>query len=123
MPIAFFRRATVLAFLALSAASVGCSDDKASVDSSNGKAISDLDIGSDITLDKGQTMQVTATVEYADGTSLDVTKNGDLVWSIGNTNVATISETGVVTGVDIGTTNIKATYQGKKSAEHVIVVK
>ena len=123
MSIAFFRHAAILAFLALPAASVGCSDDETTVDSSNNKAISDLDIGSDITLDRGQTMQVTATVKYADGTTLDVTKNDDLVWNIDDTSVATISTAGIVTAVDIGTTNIKATYQGKVSAKHVIIVK
>jgi hypothetical protein len=101
---------------------VACDSDD-TVDSNTGKAISDLDIGGDLTLDKGKTQQMRATVKYADGTSTDVTTNGDLVWNIGNTDVATISEGGTVTGVEIGATQIKATYQGKESASHALVVK
>ncbi len=100
---------------------VGCDDDDA-VDS-NGKAISDLDIGGDLTLDKGTTQQMTATVVYADGSRSVVTKDDDLTWNIGNTDVATISDDGVVTGVDIGATQIKATYQGKESASRALIVK
>lgn len=100
----------------------GCKDDD-SVDSVNGKAISDIDIGGDITLDKGATQQMTATVEYADGTSKDVTSDSSLVWNIGDTGVATISSSGLVTGVSIGATKIKATYQGKESSEQALIVK
>lgn len=110
-------------FTALTGAALvaGCSDDDA-VDK-NGKAISDLDIGSDLTIDKGATQQVTATVKYADGTTSDVTKSSDLVWNIGNTDVATISDTGLVTGVSVGATTIKATYQGRESSSHALIVK
>lgn len=114
-----FAFVTSLAGAALSA---GCSDSDDKVDD-NGKAISDLDIGSDLTLDKGATQQVTATVKYTDGTSADVTTSSDLVWNIGNTDVATISSTGLVTGVEIGATTIKASYQGKESATRALVVK
>ena len=82
-----------------------------------------FDIGGDLSLDKGKTQQMSATVKYADGTSLDATKVSDLVWNIGNTGVATISKDGVVTGVSVGATTIKATYQGKESASHGLVVK
>lgn len=121
----FTARIVVLASLALPASllSVACSDTADGVDSTNGKAISDVDIGADITLDKGTTQQATATVEYADGTKSDVTKSSDLVWNIGNTDVATISTDGVVTGKSVGATTIKATYQGKESSSHALVVK
>ncbi len=102
-----------------SVASSGCSDD--TVDD-NGKAISDLDIGGDVTLDKGKTQQMTATVDYADGTSKVLTLSSELVWNIGNTDVATISSAGVVTGVSTGATTIKATYQGKESASKALIV-
>ena len=99
----------------------GCSSDDG-VDTANGKTISDLDIGSDLTLDKGKTQQVTATVKYADGTTANVTTNGDLVWNVGDPGVATISKEGLVTGVSDGATKIKATYQGKESASHALIV-
>ncbi|MBX3200998.1 MAG: Ig-like domain-containing protein [Labilithrix sp.] len=121
VPFRFAGRLALAVSLLLPAAVVAaCGDDN--VDSNNGKAISDLDIGGDITVDKGQTKQLSATVKYADGTSNVVTTSSDLVWNIGNTDVATVAD-GVVTGVEIGTTNVKATYQGKESASHLIIVK
>lgn len=101
---------------------VGCSDDEA-VDSTSGKTISDLDIGGDLTLDKGATQQMSATVKYADGTSNSVTSDSDLVWNVGDTDVATISKDGTVTGASVGATTIKATYQGKESSSRALVVK
>ncbi len=100
---------------------MGCSSDT-ETDAANGKTISDLDIGGDVTLDKGKTQQMTATVKYADGTSTNVTTSSDLVWNIGNTDVATISKDGVVTGQGTGATTIKATYQGKSTADHTLIV-
>ena|SRR5688572_33244652 len=121
---ALLARALVFAAVAAVAASVpACSSDATNVDTASGKTISDLDIGGDLTLDKGKSQQMSATVKYADGTSSDVTRNGDLVWNIGNTNVATISGDGMVTGVDFGATTIKTTYQGKESASRSLVVK
>lgn len=104
------------------AGAISCSDDS-NVDSNSGKAISDLDIGGDLTLDRGKTQQMTATVQYADGTSADVTTSSDLVWNIGNTDIATISRDGVVTGVAIGATTIKATFQSKESDSRALIVK
>jgi hypothetical protein len=103
------------------ALAVACSSDN-SVDTMNGKAISDLDIGGDVTIDKGATKQLTATVKYADGTSADVTSSADLVWNIGDTSIATVSKTGVITGTGVGATKITATYQGKTSADHALIV-
>ena len=108
--------------LAGSASFVAACSSSDNVDSVSGKAISDLDIGGDLTLDKGKTQQMTATVKYADGTSTNATSMSDLVWNIGNTGVATISKDGLVTGVNVGVTTIKATYQGKESASRALVV-
>lgn len=66
---------------------------------------------------------MTATVKYADGSSDTVTNSDNLVWNIGNTDVATISKTGVVTGNSIGATKVRATYQGKESSSRALVVK
>ncbi len=117
-----FARFTLLAALALpvSLAVGGCSS-STTVDN-NGKAISSLDIGGSITLDKGKTQQVSATVKYADGTTSVVTTNSDLVWNVGNTDVATISKDGVVTAVNVGATTLKATYQGKESDSQPLIV-
>jgi len=119
----FFSKLFVASALVIGAASATACSDSNAVDSNTGKAISDLDIGGDITLDKGKTQQMTATVEYADGTTSSATTSSDLVWNIGNTGVATISKDGVVTGVAVGATTIKATYQGKESASKALIVK
>lgn len=116
----FFTRSLVLtALVAASVPVLGCTTDSSSVDSVNGKAISELDI----TLNKGSTQQATATVKYADGTSAGVTTSSDLVWNVGNADVATISADGLVTGKNVGATSLKATYQGKESASHALIVK
>ncbi len=119
-----FARLFFAASLVLTVAvAPGCSSDADTVDADTGKAISDLDIGGDRTLDRGQTQQMTATVRYADGTTADVTRNADLTWNIGNTDVATIDANGVVTGVAIGATQIRANYQGRESASRALIVK
>ena len=89
--------AAAIAALCGTAACSGDDDDGAatSIDPTNGKAISDLDIGGDRTLGKGDSEQATATVRYADGTNADVTTNPALVWNVDNTSVATISRAGV----------------------------
>lgn len=114
---------TIVLTLSASPFIAACGSDDNVVDSNSGKAISDLDIGGDLTLDRGTTQQMTATVKYADGTSSNVTTNGDLVWNIGNTGVATISKDGVVTGVSVGATSVRASYQGKESASRALIVK
>lgn len=51
----------------------------------------------------GGTYQLTATVSPNDATNKDVT------WSTGNSSVATVSNTGLVTAVDVGSTTITVT--------------
>lgn len=120
----FSARLLVASALVLPAtfATAACSD-TTTVDSESGKAISDVDIGADFALNRGETQQATATVAYADGTKSDVTKSSDLVWNIGNTDVATISADGMVTAKNLGATTIKAIYQGKESTSKALVVK
>lgn len=98
----------------------GCNSDDGGTDAT-GKTISDLDIGSDRTLDKGQTEQATATVEYADGTNANVTRQ--VVWNTSNAGVATISANGVVTAVSTGTASLKASYNGTSSADRTVIVR
>ena len=55
----------------------------------------------------GQNQQLTAQAVYPDGTSQDVTSQ--VTWSSSATNVATVSGTGLVSGVSAGTSTITAT--------------
>ena len=62
------------------------------------------------TLSVAGTQQYTATGTYADGTQQDLT--GVATWASSNVGVATISATGLATGVASGSTSISAVYGG-----------
>ena len=73
-----------------------------------------------ITLDKtsvsvkvGETVKLTA--RASDGT-------GDVVWSTSNSDVATVDQTGLITGVAEGPATITASYSGKTATCSVTVV-
>jgi hypothetical protein len=54
--------------------------------------------------------QATAVAAFSDGSSREVTSEAQ--WVSSNTAVATVSPTGRVTIVSVGTTDVRATYQG-----------
>ena|SRR5437588_11973818 len=54
----------------------------------------------------GETTQLHATENFADGSTQDVTNSA--TWSSDNTTIATVSNSGLVTGQSIGTANITA---------------
>lgn len=54
----------------------------------------------------GVTQQYTATATYGNNSTGDVTKS--VTWSSSPTSVATMSSTGLLTGVTLGTANVKA---------------
>ncbi|MDH4120647.1 MAG: Ig-like domain-containing protein [Deltaproteobacteria bacterium] len=62
----------------------------------------------------GLTRQVTATGNYSDGTSRDITP--DVAWTSGNTAAAIVWADGVVTGISAGTAVITASLSGKTAA-------
>ncbi|MGD0932599.1 MAG: Ig-like domain-containing protein [Candidatus Korobacteraceae bacterium] len=62
------------------------------------------------TLSVAGTQQYTCTGTYSDGTQQDLT--GVVTWSSSNVGVATISGTGLATGVASGSTTIMAVYLG-----------
>lgn len=66
----------------------------------------------------GQTSQATATLRDAAGTVLT---GRTINWSSSNTAVATISSTGLVTGVTAGTSQISATSEGKSGQATITV--
>ena len=68
----------------------------------------------------GGTTQLAATVRDADGAVLS---DRAPVWSSGNSAVATVTQQGVVTGVNPGTTSIVATREGKTGSSTVTVVR
>jgi uncharacterized protein YjdB len=70
-----------------------------------------------VSLPKGLMESFTATANYSDGSTSDVTTS--VTWSSSNTNVATISNAsgsaGVTAAVNVGTSTITATFNGKTS--------
>jgi uncharacterized protein YjdB len=66
----------------------------------------------------GRTAQLTAMAVDANG---DTITGAAFTWKSGNTGIATVSSTGVVTGVHSGTTSITATFSGKSGSASVQV--
>jgi hypothetical protein len=67
----------------------------------------------------GTVIALTATAKMSDGSSKDVTNFS--TWQTTNANVATVTNTGVVTTRGAGDTDISATYQGKINHQTVRV--
>ena len=72
------------------------------------------------TIGLGKTAQFTAIGIYADGSSADITSQ--VKWMSSDTNVATISATGLATGVANGTTTIRASLSGVFGQDVTLVV-
>jgi hypothetical protein len=110
---------TAALFAAL-AVCAGCGDSNDLVD--DGKAVSEVQISPDIeTLTEGSSMQFTALLAYADGTSRDVSADSSTVWNTTDAEVATVSADGLVTAVSVGVVSITADYRGVKADEDFIV--
>lgn len=62
-------------------------------------------------VDVGATVQLAAHAAYTDGTSKDVTTQA--AWNSSNTAAATVSSSGVVTGIGAGNVTITAMFSGK----------
>ena len=69
----------------------------------------------------GATAPFSATANLSNGTSQAVTSQA--TWNSSNTSVATVSNTGLVTGVGVGIADITATYQGASGTAHASVVR
>ena len=65
-------------------------------------------------VDSGESMQIRAIVHYNDGKQANVTDEEDTQWSSGNTDIAVVSEDGIVTGKMPGSVTVTVTYRGKQ---------
>jgi hypothetical protein len=68
---------------------------------------------------KNQTNQLTATANFSNSNTQTVTNQAQ--WSSGNSSVASVSSTGVVTSVAAGTSTITAIYQGQSGSLPITV--
>lgn len=109
--------ASLLMVLAVAGGCMGTSD---VID--NGKGVTGVDINPDTdTLTKGTKLQLQAMVQYADGTSKDVSEDSDTVWNTSDPDIASVSAGGMVTAVSAGAVDISADYKGEKGDEHFVV--
>jgi len=67
-------------------------------------------------LGRGDSAQLAAAPVLSDGPKQDVTSNPRTRWSSANTNAATVSDTGMVTGTNTGVTTITATFDGASAS-------
>ena len=65
------------------------------------------------TIAKGETLQLTATGQYSDQSTADLTNH--INWISDNPSIATVSTTGLVTGSGQGTTTIRSNINGVES--------
>ena len=75
---------------------------------------------STVTVYQGTAIQLTATGQYADGSSVDETNT--VTWNSSNTSAATVSAGGLVQSVGLGTATISATMQSITGASLLTVV-
>ena len=67
----------------------------------------------------GDTLAMTATAHYSDGSTVAVTDNG--TWSTGDGATATVSTTGTLTGQAPGTTTVTVDFDGGSASRTVVV--
>ncbi|MBC7093365.1 Ig-like domain-containing protein [Candidatus Bipolaricaulota bacterium] len=72
-----------------------------------------------VNLVAGKTQQLIVTAHYSDGSSRDVTDQASYL--SGNTSVAAVSSSGLVTGESQGTTDISVSFEGRTAAVRVTV--
>lgn len=112
----FYRTFLTSILVLTSAASIGCIETSDAVD--DGKAISAVIITPDKeNLTVGSMMQFTATVEYGDGTTKDVTRDADVLWNSSDATLVTVSNEGMVSALKIGVVSISATFNTEKGEE------
>ena len=87
-------------------ATAGCSDDPV-VD--NDPTLQSVTVGGGNTVAAGQTLQLTATANFSNNTTQNVTTTS--AWVSSNLGIATVSSGGLVTGVSGGNADIRATFQ------------
>lgn len=108
----FFGKGSTLVNLSRSALVVfmvgACSDAATSSPSVSVISLSPSPCG----ITRTDSVQMSAMATYPDGTKEEVRDKSGIVWSTGNVNTATVSQTGIVVGVSAGITSISAFYEG-----------
>jgi hypothetical protein len=82
--------------------------------------VQSLNIALDAAVGVGHQSHLLATARVTDGSSLNVTPQ--TTWQTSNPTVVTVSPTGIVSGVSLGTAVITGTYQGVRGTLTVTVI-
>ena len=102
----------------------GCPSKTANVagPTSSSGAVSLLSVGPDpVALGTGKSKQLTAVATLADGTKKDVGADASTHWTTDNPKTATVDDKGIVVGVSVGITKVKAQYGGASSSTTVTI--
>src|SRR5688572_18807757 len=93
---------------------LGCPDDRVT-----GPSVANISIGtSPDTVFVGTPLQLSATTYGADGAPLS---GRGIVWGTSNSTIATVSLTGLVTGLTAGDVTITATSEGKSATRTLMI--
>jgi uncharacterized delta-60 repeat protein len=72
------------------------------------------------TLNRGQTQSLTATGQYSDGSTRNITSL--VAWSSVNPTIVSINSAGLATAANVGSTGVTATFAGRSGSTGVTVV-
>ena len=115
------KKIIVTGGLALLAA--GCNDSPTSPAAPGGggttATVTSVAVSGELAVSEGSTSQLTATATLSDGSSQDVSSQA--TWQSSDTAVATVSATGLVSGLKTGTADISAAYRGRTGRSTVQV--
>jgi Bacterial Ig-like domain (group 2) len=84
------------------------------------RTLSSIQLTGTNTVNVGTSSQLSATARWSDGTSEDVTRGA--TWQSPNPAVATVTSTGLLTGVSAGTVDVSAAFQGQTGRASVQVM-
>lgn len=105
------RTALSIAALTFTLVGAGCTSDTII----DGKAVTGMDVNSGKpSLPSGSSVQFEAVIQFADGTSKDVTADPETVWNSSDAAIAAVSAAGLVDAKSAGFADISAEYQGEK---------
>jgi hypothetical protein len=110
----------LVVFLIVFAAGCGAGKDNGLQQPSPNATLQSITIGpASPAVQVGQTLQLTATGNFSDGSHSDITSTAS--WNSTTPNLATVNSSGIVTGVAAGTANIIAAQASVSSSTNVVV--
>lgn len=106
------QKALSISTLLLAFIGAGCSTSDTVID---GKAVTGMDVNSGKpSIKAGSSVQFAAIIQFADGTSKDVTADPATVWNSSDATIAEVSTIGIVDTKSAGFADISADYKGEK---------